>query len=239
MLGRLPVILLFVFVAAAPQPRFSGRCVGIETGDTIYVLHNGRTEKVWLYAIDCPELGQRYGTRAKQFASALAMGKIVSVRVTDTDEYGRIVGIVILPDGTFLNERLVAVGMAWWYREYAPWNSYLSQLEADARAAKRGLWADAQPIPPWAFREKERIKEWRRWVSSQYRPGYPVWQDAPRPILVPIYNTPVPNQYLLTPPQDLIRAPMMVGPAPMWVAPAPMRVASSPIRVPSASFNYG
>lgn len=36
-----------------------------------------------------------------------------------------------------LNRELVATGMAWWYRRYAPGEAILAQLEAEA--AKRGL----------------------------------------------------------------------------------------------------
>ena len=34
----------------------------------------------------------------------------------------------------------------------------LAAAQHDARAAKRGLWADANPVPPWEWRagEKER-----------------------------------------------------------------------------------
>lgn len=29
------------------------------------------------------------------------------------------------------------------------------KLEDEAKAAKRGLWADSQPVPPWAWRRRE------------------------------------------------------------------------------------
>jgi endonuclease YncB( thermonuclease family) len=36
----------------------------------------------------------------------------------------------------------------------------LEGLEKDARAAKKGLWADPQPVPPWEWRKGlKRIKE--------------------------------------------------------------------------------
>jgi len=62
---------------------------------------------------------------------------------------------VILADGRVINEELVQAGLAWWYRRYSPNDERLAQLEADAKAAKRGLWADAEPVPPWEWR-------WRR-----------------------------------------------------------------------------
>jgi endonuclease YncB( thermonuclease family) len=111
-----------------------------------------------LHGVDTPEKAQAFGTRARQFSSALAFQQTVTVRVHDTDRYGRLVGEVVLPDGRSLNQELVRAGLAWWYRQYAPDDTTLAQLEAEARAAKRGLWADATPIPPW---------EWRKARASQ------------------------------------------------------------------------
>ncbi len=67
------------------------------------------------------------------------------------DRYGRTVGVVLLPDGRSLNRELVRAGFAWMYRRYTNDQS-LSDLEEEARVAKRGLWADANPIPPWQWR---------------------------------------------------------------------------------------
>ncbi len=59
---------------------------------------------------------------------------------------------MILPDGRVLNRELVRAGFAWWYRRYAPDDEMLAQLEQEAREAQRGLWADAEPVPPWEWR---------------------------------------------------------------------------------------
>ena len=111
--------------------------------------------KVRLHGIDCPERGQPFGSRAKQYTSEMAFGNEVEVRIKTTDRYGRIVGEVILPEGTSLNKELVYVGLAWWYRKYAPNDRTLKALEAGARAEKKGLWADKNPIPPWEWRQIE------------------------------------------------------------------------------------
>ncbi len=68
------------------------------------------------------------------------------------DRYGRTIGEVSLPDGRVLNRELVKAGFAWWYRRYAPEDVRLEQLENEAREAGRGLWADAEPVPPWEWR---------------------------------------------------------------------------------------
>ena len=86
----------------------------------------------------------------------LVFQQTVTVAIRDTDRYGRLVGEVLLPDGRSLNQELVKAGMAWWYRQYAPNDTTLAQFEADARTAKRGLWADAHPVPPWQWRKGDR-----------------------------------------------------------------------------------
>lgn len=133
---------------------FTGKVVGVTDGDTITVLHDRLGEGIRLHGIDCPEKGQAFGQRAKQFTSELAFGKDITVKVYDVDKYGRTIGDVILPDGRNLNQELVRAGMCWWYRKYAPDDEILAQLEASAREAKSGLWVDPNPVPPWEWRRR-------------------------------------------------------------------------------------
>ena len=46
---------------------------------------------------------------------------------------------------------MVADGLAWHYVRYSK-DARLAAAERDARAAKRGLWADKAPVPPWEWR---------------------------------------------------------------------------------------
>lgn len=141
--------------ARSPRP-WAGRCVSVSDGDTISVRHRGSEVRVRLNAVDCPEGGQAFGNVARHFTSDLVFRKVVTVRPTDTDRYGRTVGDVLTPEGRSLNEALVEAGLAWWYRRYAPDDRRLRALEAEARDARRGLWRDANPIPPWEFRRMRR-----------------------------------------------------------------------------------
>ena len=59
-------------------------------------------------------------------------------------------------DGTNVNHALIKDGWCWWYRKYAPGNGELETLEAEAREARKGLWTDPQPVPPWEHRRKRR-----------------------------------------------------------------------------------
>lgn len=135
-----------------------GKVVSVADGDTITVLQEKTPIKVRLHGVDAPEKAQDFGTAARKFTSDLCFGVEVTVEVTDTDRYGRKVGKVTLPDGRLLNHELVAAGMAHWYEDYDPDDTTLKQLQADARAAKRGLWSRSDVIPPWEFRKEKREK---------------------------------------------------------------------------------
>ena len=52
------------------------------------------------------------------------------------------------PDGRTLHRELVRAGMAWRCRIYAPADRDLASLGAEAKSAKRGFWAQANPLPP-------------------------------------------------------------------------------------------
>lgn len=56
---------------------------------------------------------------------------------------------------TCINKELIRLGMAWHYK-YFNKDPELDRLEKEARSAKRGLWSQANPTPPWDFRRKEK-----------------------------------------------------------------------------------
>jgi endonuclease YncB( thermonuclease family) len=146
------VAVLFLTYPALPD--FSGPVASVLDGDTIEVLHNNRAERIRLSGIDCPEKGQAYGNNAKQAASELVFGKEVTLKTHGQDKYRRTLADVLLPDGTNVNHMLVNQGWCWWYRKYAPGDTVLEGLETEAREAKKGLWTDPHPVPPWEWRHR-------------------------------------------------------------------------------------
>jgi len=141
--------------APVPSGDFRGEVVAVPDGDTVDVMHEGKAVRVRLAGIDCPEKRQPFGKRAKQRASELVFADEVVVDVETEDRYGRAVGTVTLPEGATLNEILVREGLAWWYRQYSK-DERLGALEAEAKAARRGLWAEPSPTPPWEWRRERR-----------------------------------------------------------------------------------
>lgn len=130
----------------------TGRVVAVHDGDLITILDGSQEQHIRLNGIDCPEKGQPFGFQARHFTSELALGKDVIVGGWGEDARGWIVGDVYLPDGRSLNQELVKAGLAWWYRLYSG-NQTLATLEDQARSARRGLWVDPHPVPPWEWRK--------------------------------------------------------------------------------------
>lgn len=145
-------LLLYPSVSFAD---FSGPIVSVLDGDTLDVLHNRQPERIRLNGIDCPEKGQAFGQKAKQFTSTLVKGKEVTIHVLRKDRHGRTVADVVLPDGTNVSRELIRAGLAWWYRQYSK-DVSLGALEEEARQTKRGLWGDPNPIPPWEIRHPKQ-----------------------------------------------------------------------------------
>lgn len=69
-----------------------------------------------------------------------------------SDRYGRTLGRVNCPGYPDAGAKQVRRGMAWVYEQYAPKESPLYDLQAQAQREHRGLWADPQPVPPWEWR---------------------------------------------------------------------------------------
>ena len=130
--------------------QFTGTVVGISDGDTISVLRQGKAVQVHLYGVVCPTRGHALGAQARQFTRDVAFQQVVAVLVdSPTSRSQRLIAAVQLPDGRDLSQALVQAGHAWHDSRYAPADRRLAQLEAEARAAKRGLWAAGNPTPPW------------------------------------------------------------------------------------------
>ncbi len=110
------ILLLIFFLLTFPTLSFSktitGKIISVADGDTITILNNHKQQtKIRLYGIDTPEKGQAYGKKAKKFTASLTAGKQVSVKIYNTDRYGRSVGVVFV-SGTNVNEEIVRAGYA-------------------------------------------------------------------------------------------------------------------------------
>jgi micrococcal nuclease len=139
----------------APPKELHATVVRVFDGDSFLVRMDGAEQQVRLQGVDCPEHGQPFGNMAKQFTRELILHKRLTIESVGRDQYDRILGHPRLPDGRRLDYELVRAGMAWWYRHYSD-DPRLGELETEARRDKRGLWRDANPVPPWQWRREHR-----------------------------------------------------------------------------------
>ena len=148
--------LLLAFTSVILADELRGKVVSIADGDTITVLDADKKQhKVRLTGIDAPEKKQAFGAKSKARLGELVAGKDVVVEWKDKDTYGRTLGKV--RQGSLdVNLQMVKDGLAWHYKKYSK-SAELSG--AEAKAGKKGLWADPSPMPPWDFRKFEKKKK--------------------------------------------------------------------------------
>ena len=139
---------------------FTGNVVGVADGDTITVLDADKVQhKIRLTGIDAPEKKQPFGNRSKQSLSDMVFNKSVTVETVRRDRYGRELGKV-LAGGKDVNLEQIRAGLAWHYKAYereqtAADRQAYADAENEAKAAKRGLWVDPEPVPPWEWRHRK------------------------------------------------------------------------------------
>jgi micrococcal nuclease len=151
------LVVLGVLLSPAQSTQsdtLTGKVIGISDGDSIKILVNKKQVTVRLEGIDAPEEKQSFGNKSKQALSDMIFGREVTITDTSSDRYGRTLGTVML-GSTNINAKMIEDGWAWHYKEYNK-DKRLAALEKEAKAAKRGLWADTNPLPPWEFRTRQK-----------------------------------------------------------------------------------
>ncbi len=126
--------------AALPKDGFIyGRVTKVKDGDSLVLrTPDNATVQIRLAEIDTPEKGEPYADTARQALSRMVRDRDIAVRLFDVDKYDRIVGRVFLND-TDVNAELVRMGLAAVYCRFSE-DQRLYDLEAEARADRRGLW---------------------------------------------------------------------------------------------------
>lgn len=161
-------LLVFALAASAWSQPFdaAGKVVSVDDGDTVVLLIDGRTQlKVRLSSIDAPEsshtnkqsgrVGQPYSVNSSQYLASLVKGKNVDAHCFEVDRRGRDV-CELFVDSQSVNQAMVKQGWAW--ANAAAGGRYLRDkslpaLEAKARSSHAGLWAGANPVAPWDWRD--------------------------------------------------------------------------------------
>ncbi len=148
---ELASILLALSLMAPPDvPTPSeGVVVQVHSGDRFTLRKDGKFYKIRLANIFAPLLSQPFGQKSKAYLERLTLQRKVYLDVKTTDTVGRIIADANLQGGLWLNDEMVAAGLAWHYRVATPPVDHLTRLEYQAFSGKLGLWLQKDPIPPW------------------------------------------------------------------------------------------
>ncbi len=148
--------LLVAGFAAAPvlAETLRGQVVTVFDGDSFILLVGDAQIGIRMVEIDTPEVGQDWHDEAGRALRRKILRQAVAVDIVDRDRYGRLVGKVWLGERD-INREMIVEGHAWAYRQYLRDESLLED-EAAAREATLGLWALADPLPPWRWRHQQR-----------------------------------------------------------------------------------
>ena len=139
--------------------QIEGRTVGVSDGDSITLLDaENRQHKIRLDGIDAPESGQPFGRASKQHLAELLANRQAVAECSKTDRYRREVCRVLV-GGADAGLEQVRAGLARFFRRYAkelPPNrrQQHSDMEAQAKGERRGLWANSEPVAPWDWRAR-------------------------------------------------------------------------------------
>ncbi|MBG6082703.1 thermonuclease family protein [Rubrivivax gelatinosus] len=138
--------------------------VGVSDGDTLTARCDAAAGqfqqpiRVRLAEIDAPERTQPFGERSRQHLAQICFRQRAEVAPLSgsagRDRYGRTVARVACA-GVDANADQVRAGMAWVFERYAR-DLTLYDLQAAARRARAGLWADPAPVAPWQWRADRR-----------------------------------------------------------------------------------
>ena len=151
-------LIPFVTLAATLQVKVNE----VQSGNTLVVSNTSRTLKVRLKGIAPPEPEQLFSDVAREHLKTLVLNKAVALDYSNLS--GQYLEAKISLNGTDVGAQMLRDGVAWYERDHAHGLSAADRelyenCEQAARAEKRGLWSDTNPVAPWEFRKEKQQDE--------------------------------------------------------------------------------
>lgn len=154
----LALVLLLAAVAGRAET-LGGVVIVVVDGDTVlfrpdhYSAASRAFLKVRLAGIDAPESSQPHGEAATRALRKMALKRHATLDIAATDAYGRKLGRLRV-GRVDVNAELVRRGHAWSSSRGRDGRA-LRSAQREARHARRGLWRDPAPTPPWVWRREQ------------------------------------------------------------------------------------
>lgn len=150
------VVVACLWCLAVGAAELAGTVVRVVDGDTVVLEVGQGRHRIRLAGIDAPEQNQPWGEVATEELRRRVAGRPVVVDWYGQDQWRQSIGVVHLA-GEDLNLHMVGRGLAWQsdriQDELPPGDrEAYAEAERSARDARRGLWSDPDPVPPWEWR---------------------------------------------------------------------------------------
>jgi micrococcal nuclease len=148
--------LVLLSFAAKADTILNGKVTSVIDGNTIEIITDQQeTYKIILAGIDSPELNQEFGDQARRFLERLMLKKEVVIELQGKDRKGNMLGVALIKGKVDVRIELLKEGLAW-TDEKNP-HPELEAHRVNAQEKGKGLWKEANPIPPWTFRRQQSM----------------------------------------------------------------------------------
>ena len=135
--------------------------MGVSSGDMLLAscdAYDEGVEKVVVRVagIEAPKEGQPFAEEAKQALAERCLDKRAEIVVMGRDELTGVVTGTVECGEDNVGAYQVFDGLAWVREQQMGYGKkdleYFYRLQEAAKEARRGLWADDKPVPPWEWK---------------------------------------------------------------------------------------
>ena len=147
---------MLISFAAFGEEVVAGKVVSVIDGNTVEVTTtDNESYRIIFHGIDCPEVEQEFGEKARRFLEKLILDKNVTVQFQGKDRWGNRLAIVLIEGEIDPRMELLEQGLAW-TAERNPIQE-LEVVRMQAQEKGKGLWKEENPTPPWIFRRQQTM----------------------------------------------------------------------------------
>jgi len=173
--GSVSCLTLVIWTMSLQAAPSTNVVVKVLDGDTIVIRHKdgGKAGKESIHCIRgaaAPYLDQPYGEQARDRLQKLVDGKEITHSGPVGRPHKKFSAVRFRTEQEMLAVTLVSEGLAWVIeseledkhakpgssKKLIPEADALLKAQEEARKAKRGLWADQNPIAPWEWRDRAK-----------------------------------------------------------------------------------
>jgi micrococcal nuclease len=150
-------LLIWSSFQAVSQTEMTAKVTAVIDGNTFEITGaDNQPIRVVLAGVDSPEPGQEFSEKARKLMEKMLLEEEVSVSIKGKDRWGNYVAIV-MKGNTDPRIELLEEGLAW-TAEKNPLPEF-EEIRVRAQEKGKGLWKEANPIPPWTFRRQQSMMQ--------------------------------------------------------------------------------